>query len=122
MPNLVRDPNATFKSLGISDFMIERLKEQSIEKPTDIQIDTISAMNANTNNRLLIQAQTGTGKTLAYLLPMFEKLRTNRNLTFVIVCPSRELTNQIIVEIDKLRNTSSPNVSEEDKKVCCEMN
>jgi len=74
-------------------------------------------MNSNNKNHLLIQAQTGTGKTLAYLLPMFEKLRTNPKSIFVIVSPSRELSNQLIVEIDKLRNTNSKDVTEEDKKV-----
>ena len=61
-----------FKSLGISESIVNKLKKSGIAKPTPIQEKAIPIVMDGKD--VIAQAQTGTGKTLAFLLPILEKI------------------------------------------------
>ena len=62
----------TFKDLGINEDIIKTLKKCGITSPTEIQKRSIKEIINGKD--IIAEAQTGTGKTLAFLLPIFEKL------------------------------------------------
>ena len=84
-----------FDSLGISPALLEKLKKMDIDVPTPVQQKTIPAVLDGRN--LVVQSPTGTGKTLAYLLPLLMKTdRSNKDLDVLILVPSRELAVQVV--------------------------
>ena len=84
----------TFSFDQLPSFLVEALKEQKIEQPTDIQIKMIPEALAGQN--LIARSQTGTGKTLAYLLPALAKVnKENKNLQVVVLAPTQELAMQL---------------------------
>lgn len=90
-----------FKAMGISTELLLALKENGINAPTPIQILAIPEILDG--NDLIGEAQTGTGKTLAFLLPIFDKIEPD--LPYVqslILTPTRELAIQITTEAKKL--------------------
>ncbi|WP_019241617.1 MULTISPECIES: DEAD/DEAH box helicase [Bacillus] len=90
-----------FISLGLSDDLVEKLVENQIKEPTKIQIEVIPTLLDGQD--LIGQAQTGTGKTLAFLLPILDKIQQNKNgIQALIVTPTRELALQITNEIEKV--------------------
>lgn len=90
-----------FKALGLDKKIVESLKVQGIETPTDIQNETIPVMLKGQD--VMAQAQTGTGKTFAFLLPILEKVNTEaQHVQALIVTPTRELALQITNELMKL--------------------
>lgn len=64
-----------FKELGINEEIIKILKKSGIVNPTEIQERSI--VDILNNKDVIAEAQTGTGKTLAFLLPIFEKINPN---------------------------------------------
>ena len=72
----------SFKSLGVSDILIEKLNKLGIKEPTPIQEQSLPV--AFRGNDLIARAQTGTGKTLAFLLPLMLILPWDR---FVVLTP-----------------------------------
>ena len=62
-----------FKSLGLSEENIRTLSKKGFEEPTEIQAMTIPLLLKNEMD-IIAQAQTGTGKTAAFALPLIEKL------------------------------------------------
>lgn len=93
-----------FNLLKISGLFVSKLRESGIVQATPIQERTIPVINEGKD--LIAQAQTGTGKTLAFVLPILEKIK-NENSTSIqalIVTPTRELALQITEEINKLIN------------------
>ena len=91
----------TFSDLGISLELQEALQAQGIVDPTPIQAMAIPEILAGRD--LLGEAQTGTGKTLAFLLPMFDGLDPRLNqVQALILTPTRELAIQITAEAKKL--------------------
>ncbi len=90
-----------FKKLGINDALLGVLAKQGIKKPTPIQKETIDLIKSGKN--VIAKAQTGTGKTLAFLLPMFENMVVENDFVQgLIVTPTRELAIQITAEAEKL--------------------
>lgn len=91
----------TFKELGISDKLVEVLNKNGIRQATPVQEQSIGQI---INGRdLVAQAQTGTGKTFAFLLPMMEKIDLEKTHTQgLIITPTRELALQITNEAKKL--------------------
>lgn len=90
-----------FKTLGISPEMINHLKKTGIITPTPIQEQAIPLILAGKD--VIGEAQTGTGKTLAFLLPLFEKLSAEKKcIQALILSPTRELAIQITEEAKKL--------------------
>lgn len=66
----------SFDKLGLNQNLIEGLKQEGINKPTDIQIKAIPLSLENKD--IIGQSPTGSGKTLAYLLPIFQKIDTSK--------------------------------------------
>jgi ATP-dependent RNA helicase DeaD len=90
-----------FRSLGISLRLVNKLTEQGISVPTQVQQEALPAILANKN--LLVQSPTGTGKTLAYLLPLLERLNNEtKELEVLVLVPSRELAFQVVRVIEDL--------------------
>ncbi|MFS0781770.1 DEAD/DEAH box helicase [Bacillus sp. 1P06AnD] len=90
-----------FSKLGLSDWSLEPLTKQQINKPTAVQEKVIPIIMEGQD--VIVQAQTGTGKTLAFVLPILEKLDTNADhIQALILTPTRELAIQITAEIKKM--------------------
>ena len=91
--------------MNFSDLQIENKLKKSIElaefkTPTPIQSQSIPF---SLNGRdILGTAQTGTGKTLAFTIPMINKLIKDKNAMALIVCPTRELATQVMATVLKL--------------------
>lgn len=87
-----------FRSLGISDALLDGLDAMNIRKPTPIQEQAIPA--ALDGRDLIACAQTGTGKTAAFLLPLIDvitsyKPKEEGSIRALVVVPTRELALQI---------------------------
>ena len=90
-----------FKNLGISHDIDNVLKKSGIQNPTPIQQDSI--IHILNNKDVIAEAQTGTGKTLAFLLPIFENISLiSQGIQALIISPTRELAIQITEEANKL--------------------
>lgn len=90
-----------FKSLGIHEDLLKNLKRHGIVSPTPIQAEAIPVIKAGKD--VIAEAQTGTGKTLAFLLPIFEKVNPKvPHVQALILTPTRELALQITEEAEKL--------------------
>ncbi len=95
-----------FNELGLQENLIEGLKKQGIESPTEIQIKAIPLGLANKD--IIGESETGTGKTLAYLLPIFQKIdTTSKDIQAIILAPTHELAIQIHKQIELLSENSA---------------
>jgi len=95
-----------FKKLGLSEEAIAAISKKGFEEPTPIQILTIPKM-FNDNGNIIVQSQTGTGKTAAFGLPLIEMIDTKeRNVQAIIITPTRELAIQVSEEINSLKGES----------------
>ena len=95
----------TFKELNLNNNLIDGLKKQNITEPTKVQSLTINKILDNKD--LIVNAQTGSGKTLSYLLPMFEKIdSTKRETQVLILAPTHELVMQITEQAKLLSSNS----------------
>lgn len=84
----------TFTELQLAPDLIAALEKQQISRPTPIQSAALPVLSAGRDAYL--HAETGTGKTLAYLLPIFARLDTTQAATqAVIIAPTHELALQI---------------------------
>lgn len=91
----------TFQELPLRESLIRAITERGYVEPTEIQAQAIPAL-ATTETDFVGQAQTGTGKTAAFSLPLLNKIDfTNRDVQALILTPTRELANQITEEIKK---------------------
>nr|WP_032122315.1 DEAD/DEAH box helicase [Clostridium amazonitimonense] len=99
-----------FEGLNIRQEMINGLSNLGIKNPTDIQEKIIPLALEGKN--LIGQSETGTGKTLAYLLPIIEKIDINKKeMQCIIIAPTHELSMQIHNTIGDLRNNSGIEVT-----------
>ena len=92
----------TFDSLGLSADLVRLVAEEGYERPTPVQKAAIPLVLAG--HDVLAAAQTGTGKTAAFVLPILDRLRGHANTSFsparhpvraLIVVPTRELALQV---------------------------
>ncbi|MGV6860815.1 MAG: DEAD/DEAH box helicase [Putridiphycobacter sp.] len=92
----------TFKELNLKDQLLEALDYMGFEKATPIQEQAIPIILANKD--LIGCAQTGTGKTGAFVLPILNKLvgKEDNNIDTLIIAPTRELAIQIEQQIQGL--------------------
>jgi len=90
----------SFADLGLIDPVVQALKEVGYEFPTPIQAATIPVLLAGAD--LLGQAQTGTGKTAAFALPLLSRLDlTQREPQALVLVPTRELAIQVAEAFQK---------------------
>ncbi len=83
-----------FRALGLSENVLSALAKKGWEQPSPVQEKTIPLLLNGTKD-IVGQAQTGTGKTAAFGLPLIEKLDdNNKNVQALILCPTRELAIQ----------------------------
>ena len=98
-----------FKDLGMSEPLVQVLKKSGITTPTSIQEECIPLIKDYKD--VIAQAQTGTGKTLAFLLPLFENISPDVCATqALIITPTRELALQITEEANQLAKGKAINV------------
>lgn len=94
-----------FSALGLSENTISALQKKGWETPSTIQEKTIPLLLADKKD-VVGQAQTGTGKTGAFGLPLIDKLDdTSKKVQALIMCPTRELAIQVAEEITSFRGT-----------------
>lgn len=90
-----------FSQLGVSEELCHQLKKLRISQPTTVQVKSIPALLEGKD--LIGQAQTGTGKTLAFLIPIIQCLDASQEkIGALIVTPTRELAIQITQQAQKL--------------------
>jgi ATP-dependent RNA helicase DeaD len=95
----------TFHDLQLEPSLIAALEKEGITRPTEIQLKVIPEVAKNKD--LLVQSETGTGKTLAYLLPLFAKLNPhNREMQAMVLVPTHELAVQVQRQIEQLSQNS----------------
>jgi ATP-dependent RNA helicase DeaD len=93
----------SFENLGLSERTLKALKLKGYEEPTPIQVKTIPAVLAEKKD-IVGQAQTGTGKTAAFGLPIIELLHENsKTVQALVLTPTRELAIQVAEEINSLK-------------------
>ena len=98
--------NNSFDALKLNPMLVEGLKKLNINEPTEIQKRVIPL--AMENKDIIGQSETGTGKTLAYLLPIFEKVNAEKKeMQSVILVPTYELAMQINNEIKNIVSNSN---------------
>src|SRR5580700_3425002 len=92
-----------FSELPISPYMKERLAAANFSIPTPIQAAAIPELMNGKD--VLATAQTGTGKTLAFLLPIMEKLliKDAPGIAALVLVPTRELAMQVVEQFNVLR-------------------
>lgn len=90
-----------FEETGLSADVLKAIKELGFETPTPIQSKTISHL-LTTKRDLIGLAQTGTGKTAAFGLPIIEQVDPfSKDIQALILCPTRELCIQVASDVTK---------------------
>jgi len=93
---------STFVELGIQNSYIKSLKELGIKNPTEIQEKTIPVLLESKTDFIGL-AQTGTGKTIAFGLPILQQIdASNSVVQTLVLSPTRELAQQIKKQLFKL--------------------
>lgn len=100
-----------FTELGLSEKNLKALERKGFEEPTEIQELTIPLLLENQMD-IIAQAQTGTGKTAAFALPLLDKIDSNsKGVQAIILAPTRELVIQICEEINSLQDKSKLSIA-----------
>ena len=90
-----------FNELNLSREVLQSIEEMGFEKPSEVQEATIPTILEGSD--VLAQAQTGTGKTVSFGIPMIEKMEDNcDSLQALVLVPTRELARQVSDELKKL--------------------
>ena len=105
-PEAVLQRGKTFVELGLSPQALQAVERIGFKTPTEIQEKFIPA--ALTGRDCIGQAKTGTGKTAAFLLPIFQRHYSGRGVKALILAPTRELAAQITDMPAKLAGAAGP--------------
>src|SRR3989339_497856 len=96
----------TFKDFGFNSEIMKGLDDLGFLEPSPVQEKAITFI-LKSKKDLIALAQTGTGKTAAFGLPILNQIKTGRkDLQAIIICPTRELCIQISEDIKKLAKYS----------------
>lgn len=99
-----------FADLGLSDILLEAITKKGYTAPSPIQ-EQVIPLFLNTKGNILGQAQTGTGKTAAFGLPLLQLVNARqRNCQALILTPTRELAMQVAKEIESFAVPLSPTI------------
>lgn len=82
-----------FANFGLPEALVEALNRMKVVTPTPVQREAIPIALGGSD--VLASAQTGTGKTVAYLIPLIMKLMKNPQETALVLAPTRELAMQV---------------------------
>lgn len=97
--------NDLFEKLGLNHPISDALEKMGFKTPTAIQKKVIPL--AITNKDIIGKSETGTGKTLAYLLPIFQKIdASKREMQALILAPTHELVMQVYKTINSFSDNS----------------
>ena len=91
---------ASFEDLGLSPDLLKSIEDMGFEEPSPIQVLAVPPLLAG--KYVMGQAQTGTGKTAAFGLPILEKAVPGKGIQAIVLCPTRELAIQVAEEMGKL--------------------
>ncbi len=89
-----------FTDLTLSEPLLAALDELGYETPTPVQASAIPMVATGLD--LMVQSQTGTGKTAAFGIPLVEGLVPDKDIKALILCPTRELAKQVTEELNSL--------------------
>lgn len=95
----------SFKEAGLPQPLFHRLEQMGYQTPTPIQAAAIPP--AMEGKDILGSAQTGTGKTAAFGIPLVTQLMGTTRGTALVLCPTRELAQQVMVELEKFIGNSN---------------
>src|SRR6476469_3505266 len=91
---------STFEALGLNEKLLQGVLDLGFTEPTTIQEKAIPVLLSGTKDFIGL-AQTGTGKTAAFGLPLLQLINTTqKHAQALVVCPTRELCLQIVKEMD----------------------
>lgn len=82
-----------FENLGLGGNILQSIEKLGFETPTPIQVKAIPALLAGRD--VMGQAQTGTGKTAAFMLPILQRLQPGDSVQALVLAPTRELAIQV---------------------------
>jgi len=100
-----------FEQLGLPENALGALRSKGFEQPTEIQQKVIPLL-LNGKRDIIGQAQTGTGKTAAFGLPILEKIeRGGHAVQALILTPTRELAIQVAKELDSLAGKKAVSIT-----------
>jgi ATP-dependent RNA helicase DeaD len=92
---------SSFEALGLQEHFLQAIVKMGFSQPTPIQQEAIPALLSGRD--VIGQAQTGTGKTAAFMLPLLQKLdTTQRSIQALVLAPTRELAKQVAEAGDQL--------------------
>ncbi|MEK5449640.1 DEAD/DEAH box helicase [Paenibacillus sp. FSL R7-0331] len=92
--------NASFAAIGLQEDLVARLSEFGISAPSPVQEQTIPLLLEGRD--VLAASQTGTGKTLAYLLPLLQTINPEQRVVQkLVLAPTQELAMQILREAER---------------------
>ncbi len=89
-----------FATLGLKESIVRAISDLGFTKPSQIQEQSIPVTLSGAD--LIGQAQTGTGKTAAYSLPILTKMSDKKGIKALILAPTRELAVQVKDEMNRL--------------------
>ena len=100
----------SFNDLNLNKQLQYAIADLGFEKPTPIQAQSYSVILSGTD--MVGIAQTGTGKTFAYMLPILQDLKFSKDINprILVMVPTRELVLQVVEEIEKFGKYSSVRV------------
>jgi ATP-independent RNA helicase DbpA len=105
MNTLNKENTKGFDVLGLSSAVLDNLTQLGLTQMTPIQ--ELSLPLALKGQDLIAQASTGSGKTVAFGLPLVNKLEPLRlNVQALVLCPTRELADQVTLEIRRLARST----------------
>ncbi len=90
----------TFGNMGLKADLLQMIETKGFEEPTPIQVKSIPP--ALEGKDVMGQAQTGTGKTASFGIPMLNKIVAGKGVQALVLCPTRELAVQVAEEISSL--------------------
>ncbi len=82
-----------FLALGLEPDVVEALASQNITMPTSIQMSVVPRVLRG--DSIVVRSQTGSGKSLSYLLPIMQRALRERGIRVLIILPTRELVQQV---------------------------
>lgn len=99
-----------FNEFDLDRSLLRALEKENITVPTEVQRRAIPEIIKNKD--MIVQSETGTGKTLAYLLPLYKKINTSaREMQAIILVPTHELAIQVQRVVELLSQNSDIKVS-----------
>ena len=87
-----------FKALGLNDEILASIEKKGFKEPSPVQAEVIPVL-INSTQDVIAMAQTGTGKTAAFGLPICQNLKATGVVKALVICPTRELAVQVCNEM-----------------------